>query len=88
MANGAMVQQYIVDGAGKQIGVILPIEDYQALLRLQSQPARRPKVKMAPPTLEPLYGALSHLGGVVAPTEQLDETRHELWAAWDRNDTP
>jgi transcriptional regulator with XRE-family HTH domain len=29
-------------------------------------------------------GALRHLGGQVASTDELDETRHELWSAWDR----
>jgi len=86
MADGVMVRQYIVDGAGKQLGVILPIEDYQALVRLQGKPARRPRTLA--PVLEPLYGALSHLEGAVASTVELDEARRELWSAWDRSDAP
>ena len=38
MSNSAVVRQYIVDTTGKQIGVILPIEEYQALVRLQNNP--------------------------------------------------
>jgi len=85
MSNGGMVRQYVVDTTGKQIGVILPIEEYQALVRLQGRPARRSRQE-ARPALEPLYGALRHLGGVVASTAEIDEARRELWAAWDRSD--
>lgn len=34
-----------------------------------------------------LYGILSHLAGTIAPTETLDETRRELWSAWDRGES-
>ena len=89
MSSTGLARQYIRDAGGKQIGVILPIEEYQALVRLQSKirrVTRSSKVtEAAPPAL---YGALRHLSGVVAPTEDLDETRRELWAAWDQSDTP
>ena len=81
MSNGGMVRQYIVDTTGKEIGVILPIEEYQALVRQQGRPARQFYQEV-----EPLYGALRHLGGVVASTAEIDEARRELWATWDRSD--
>lgn len=87
MANGRMARQYVVDATGKQVGVTLPIEEYQALVRLQGKPARRSRHAVTP-ALEPLYGALSHLGGTVAPTAEIDEARRELWAAWERSDAP
>ena len=82
MSNSAVVRQFIVDTTGKQIGVILPIEEYQALVRLQVGFTRRPR-RRTRPALEPLYGALRHLGGAVAPTAEMDAIRRELWAAWD-----
>jgi hypothetical protein len=89
MSSTGLTRQYIRDAGGKQIGVILPIEEYQALVRLQPKTRRVPRSSKtagaAPPSL---YGALRHLGGTVAPTEDLDETRRELWAAWDQGDTP
>ncbi len=89
MTSIGLTRQYIWDAGGKQIGVILPIEEYQALVRLQPKAERRvprsPKTAGAAPLS--LYGALRHLGGAVAPTEDLDETRRELWAAWDQSDT-
>jgi hypothetical protein len=89
MSSTGLTKQYIRDAGGKQIGVILPIEEYQALVRLQPKTRRASRsqraVEAAPPSL---YGTLRHLGGTVAPTEDLDETRRELWAAWDQSDTP
>ena len=89
MSSTGLTRQYIRDAGGKQIGVILPIEEYQALVRLQSKARRAPQTSklasVAPPSL---YGALRHLGGTVASTEELDETRRELWAVWDQSDTP
>lgn len=38
-------------------------------------------------TASSLYGILSHLEGTIAPTETLDETRRELWSAWDRGES-
>ena len=35
MSSTGLTRQYIRDAGGKQIGVILPIEEYQALVRLQ-----------------------------------------------------
>lgn len=81
MPSVALTKQYILDNTGKPVGVILPIEEYQALTQQygtvdqNSQPAR-----------SSLYGVLRHLGGDIAPTEILDETRRELWSAWDRSD--
>ena len=37
MSSTGLTRQYIRDAGGKQIGVILPIEEYQALVRLQSK---------------------------------------------------
>jgi hypothetical protein len=54
-------------------------------VRLQKRPARRPH-REAETALEPLYGALRHLGGAVASTAEIDEARRELWAAWDKSD--
>ena len=86
MTSIGLTRQYIRDAGGKQIGVILPIEEYQALVRLQSKAARRarPSVHDAEAHPQSLYGALRHLDGTVAPTEDLDETRRELWAVWDQ----
>jgi hypothetical protein len=85
MSSVGLTRQYIRDAGGKQIGVILPIEEYQALVRLQPKARRVPRSSKtagaAPPSL---YGAHGYLGGTVAPTEDLDETRRELWAAWDQ----
>ena len=36
-----LTRQYIRDAGGKQIGVILPIDEYQALVRLQRKAMRR-----------------------------------------------
>jgi len=85
MSDAGIVRQYVVDATGKQVGVILPIEEYQALVRLQGRPARRSR-QGAKPALEPLYGALQHLDGVVASTAEIDEARRELWSAWDKGD--
>ena len=41
MSSTTLTRQYIRDAGGKQIGVILPIEEYQALVRLQPKAARR-----------------------------------------------
>ena len=82
MSNSAVVRQFIVDTTGKQIGVILPIEEYQALVRLQAGFTLRPRLRTRP-ALKPLYGVLRDLGGTVAPTAEMDAIRRELWAAWD-----
>ena len=89
MSSIGLTRQYIRDAGGKQIGVILPIEEYQALVRLQPKAARRvPRSPNAAGAAPPsLYGALRHLGGTIAPTEDLDETRRELWTVWDQSDT-
>ena len=82
MSSIGLTRQYIRDADGKQIGVILPIEEYQALVRLQPKAARRarPSTCVAEAHLQSLCGALRHLGGTVAPTEDLDDTRRKLWA--------
>jgi hypothetical protein len=87
MSDIGLTRQYIVDATGRQVGVILPIEEYQALVRLQKRPVRRPR-QGAKPALEPLYGALRHLGGVVASTAEIDAARRELWADWNESDAP
>jgi hypothetical protein len=43
--------------------------------------------KCDPIEQSPLYGALRHLDGSVAPEEILDATLLELWSAWERDDT-
>jgi len=88
MARIGLTRQYIRDADGKQIGVILPIEEYQALVRLQPKAARRgrPSAHDAEAHPQSLYGALRHLGGTLAPTEDLDETRRKFWAVWDQSD--
>lgn len=89
MSSIELTRQYIRDAGGKQIGVILPIEEYQALLRLQPKTSRRVHrlTRVAEASPKSLYGALRHLGGTVASTEDMDEARRNLWAAWD-HDTP
>ena len=86
MSRAGLTRHYIRDAGGKQIGVILPIEEYQALVRLQPKAAcrARPSARDAAAPPQSLYGALRHSGGTVAPTEDLDETRRELWAVWDQ----
>jgi hypothetical protein len=84
MLNIVLTKQYIRDITGKPIAVILPIEEYQALIQLPAEPEmQRPQ-----PARSSLYGALRHLGGAVAPTEILDQTRRELWSTWNRGETP
>ncbi len=82
MSGAGLAKQYIRDASGKQVGVILSVDEYHTLLRLQKRPARRGSLPARPSTGS-LYGILRHLGGSVASTAEMDETRHELWAAWD-----
>lgn len=81
MSSAVLTKQYILDAKGKPIGVILPIEEYNALAR-KAKPLNQDDSS----SQSPLYGALRYLGGAVAPTEVLDETRRELWSAWDNKD--
>ena len=69
----AITKQFILDTNGNPIGVILPIEEYRGLVAYDSQ--KRPKEQQA------LLGALEHLGGSVASTEEIDATLKELWIA-------
>lgn len=87
MSDAGLARQYIRDASGKQVGVILSVDEYQALLRLQKRPTRR-SVVQAQAAPGSLYGVLRHLGGSVASTAEMDESRRELWAAWDRSDAP
>lgn len=82
MSSAVLTKQYIRDITGKPIGVILPIEEYQALAQLQAESTSQRQE----PTGASLYGVLRHLGGGVAPTETLDETRRELWSTWNHTD--
>lgn len=82
MSSIALIKQYIRDATGKPIGIILPIEEYQALTQGQLETVDQ----NSQPAQPSLYGALRHLGGTVAPTELLDETRRELWSAWNHNE--
>lgn len=75
MSGITLTKQYIRDAAGQLIGVILPIEEYQALKQSWTEPV----TQLEPPG-QSLYGILRHLGGTIAPTEILDETRRECWA--------
>lgn len=77
-----LTKQYIQDSTGKTIGIILPIEEYRTLTQAQTHPVDQNKQ----PARVTLYGVLRHLGGVIAPTEILDETRRELWSVWDHDD--
>lgn len=80
MAEVALTKQYILDTAGVPIGIILPIEEYNALTK--SKPL--PGVKGKQLAQSPLYGALRHLKGTVASTEDIEETLRELWSSWDK----
>jgi hypothetical protein len=77
MSTPILTKQYIRDADGNPIGIILPIEEYRRLTRASSQAGSLPQDS-------PLLGALSYLGGEVAPTETLDETIREMWSSWDR----
>lgn len=81
MPSVVLTKQYIRDITGKPIGVILPIEEYQTLVQLQSEPVSESQG----PAGASLYGVLRHLGGSIASTEILDETRRELWSTWNNN---
>jgi hypothetical protein len=81
MAKSTLVKQYILDAQGQSIGVILPITEYEELLQ-----RRLDHSDHHPERARSLYGALHHLGGKVAPTQELDESRRELWSAWNRNE--
>lgn len=80
MSEVTLTKQYIFDAAGVPVGVILPIEEYNALTRENLLPGV--KGKQLPQS--PLYGALRHLKGTVASTEEIDETLRELWSSWDK----
>lgn len=79
MSTRTLTKQYIFDDAGAPIAVLLPIAEYYKLIK--SQLGKITGQQQQPD--HPLYGALRHLGGSVASTEELDETRRELWATWD-----
>jgi hypothetical protein len=72
--------QFVVDASGKRVAVILPIEEYEALIR-EKQPATEDSGSQAPGSL---YGALKHLGTLDVTTEEIDEARREMWSAWDQ----
>ena len=74
MSSVTLTKQYIRDATGEPIGVILPIEEYRALTQSQ----HRIVDQSNQPAQASLYGVLRYLGGAVAPTEILDETRREL----------
>jgi hypothetical protein len=79
MAISSLTKQYILDASGVPIGVILPIEDYQALITAKSK-----RVMKKPEAFQsPLFGALRYLGGAVAPTEEIDSTLKEMWSTWN-----
>lgn len=89
MSTMTLTKQYIFDDAGDPIAVLLPIAEYYKLIKpvLTQEVSQLDKItgQQKQPD-HPLYGALRHLGGSVASTEELDETRRELWAAWDREE--
>ncbi len=73
---------YVVDATGKRVAVILSLEEHEALLKAQGSGEqvdgeRKPR---------PLYGALRHLGTLDVSSEEIDETRRELWGAWDKKE--
>lgn len=87
MTSGVLKRQYILDSQGEPVGVILPIEEYRQLVQaLPSTGIHIGGAEEAPP--RSLYGVLRHLGGTIASTDELDETRRELWATWDRESEP
>jgi hypothetical protein len=43
--------------------------------------------KCDPVEQSPLYGALRHQDGSVAPDEILDATLQDSWSVWERDDT-
>lgn len=79
MMTGVLTKQFIVDASGMPIGVILPIEDYEALIETKPQRV----IKKSQTSRSPLYGALRHLGGAVASTEDIDASLREMWSTWD-----
>jgi hypothetical protein len=80
MATATLTKQFILDVSGVPIAVILPIEDYEALVksRVDSTPAKLRNY------CSPLFGALRHLGGEVASTEEIDADLKKLWSSWDQ----
>lgn len=85
MTVGGSAKQVGPESGGKQVAVILTMKEYQALLRARR---RRKHVGSSEVLPKPrsLYGALSHLGGKVASTEEIDAARREMWSAWDKED--
>ena len=82
MPTEVLTKQYILDVHGVPIGVILPIEQYESLTKTPiavDQNAQQTAVS-------PLFGALRSSEGGVASTVEIDETRQELWSAWDTGD--
>ncbi|MBX2998603.1 MAG: hypothetical protein KF893_08850 [Caldilineaceae bacterium] len=78
MTTSLLTKQYILNEQGAPIGIILPIEEYEALIQ---------SVEETPFSVQPtLFGALKHLGGAVASTDLLDETIREVWATWDKGE--
>jgi hypothetical protein len=81
MATATLTKQFILDAYGTPIGVILPIEDYEALVK---QRVNRVSPKSRDNYVSPLFGALQYLGGEVASTEDMDAALEELWSTWDK----
>ena len=74
--------QYVIDASGKRVAVILPIEEYEALVHeRESASGQPPKRKQGS-----LFGALRHLGTLDVTSEEIDEARRELWSAWDKKE--
>jgi antitoxin (DNA-binding transcriptional repressor) of toxin-antitoxin stability system len=77
----ALPKQYIVDETGQPVAVIVPIDEYEALVQEQPTPDEH---QTETPKRKSPYGALKHLGGPVPSAEEIDEARRELWSVWDR----
>jgi hypothetical protein len=80
MTTATLTKQFIFDAYGTPIGVILPIEDYEALVKPR---ADRVSPKSRHSYVSPLLGALRDLSGEVASTEEMDAALEELWSTWD-----
>lgn len=81
MATATLTKQFILDAYGTPIGVILPIEDYEALVKPR---VNRVSPKARENYVSPLFGALRYLGGEVASTKDMDAALEELWSTWDK----
>jgi hypothetical protein len=90
MSETTLTRQFILDASGKPVGVILPIEEYQELVKaVEESTVSTGQIKsdaLSRPSSRSLYGVLRRLGGQVAGTEGLDQALRDLWSAWDKGE--